>query len=126
MTFKRNYLNSDEIPCDLFKLEVANGRTNHGISERDAIWLNTEHCHYYRTYDSDGRLQTECTAVMGHKHDIEILRDKKGEIQELKCGAAKWSNDNHTHKMSYKYSSAIKQRVWNTEVQRALVNESID
>jgi hypothetical protein len=119
MSFKRNFLNTDEIDCDLFKLEQASARVNHGISEKDAYWVTNEHTHFFRTHDSEGKTLNECAATCGHKHDIQIIRDKKDpeKIIDIKCVPAKWANDQHIHVITYKYSSKIKRRVWNPDVQ---------
>jgi len=116
---KRRYAQDLEFDSDLFKLEVTNMVKNLGAEDNNPILANVEHCHFYRTFDSNGRKQTRCSFVGGHTHDVEVKVNKNGELTAT-CSPAIGTKfgDNHTHKIDYLKSDKLQKRKINEDAQR--------
>ena len=73
---------------DLFRLKTATLMRNMAWSSKmKAIWEPMDHKHFFHTYDSDGRPQTNSTAALGHFHECEMY-EEAGKVK-LKVGPAK-------------------------------------
>lgn len=116
--FKRIYKGEAEIDHDLFKLEVANLKKNISIDDERPIYVGVEHCHFYHTYDSNGKIQETCNPIAGHSHKITMKENADGEL-EITCGPPivksggkyqQMKNDNHTHDIRYLRSERMKVR----------------
>lgn len=70
---------------DLFKAEVASYRKNTSWKFAQPKLENVEHCHFFHTYDSNGRPQTKTNSVGGHYHEIKWKVDQSGELV-AECG----------------------------------------
>jgi hypothetical protein len=116
---KRTMKGTEKIFIDLFKLEV-------GILMRDISWnknpnlVPIEHCHFFRTFDSNGKKMTQCSAVAGHTHDVTVSEKMvKGEkLLVATCGPAKSGDKTHTHEVKYVRSEEIKKRILSDEAAR--------
>jgi len=91
-------------------------------------WTTIEHCHFFHTIDSKGTVQSRCTPINGHFHDISIVQDGTADSPPVyKVGPAKKEvlkkvngklrktiievpYDGHTHKMEYLRSEILKPR----------------
>jgi hypothetical protein len=115
---KRIYSKDMEFPSDLFKLEIANMLKNAGFDDKKPVLQNVEHCHFYRTYNSNGKKLTQCNFVGGHTHEVTVDVKADGTLV-AKCGKAYGSkfNDEHTHKTSYVRSDVIAKRKLNEGAQ---------
>lgn len=86
-TQQRRFQETTTYYSDLFKLQVAkllhwNGwkkitkdspRDRSGNLNED--WMMTEHCHYFHTIDSNGKVQDYCQPVAQHVHKMKVVRD---------------------------------------------------
>lgn len=124
---KRVYKGDLEIDHDLFKLEVSTMRKNISINETDPLYTGVEHCHFFHSYDSNGRKQDSCAPIAGHTHEVEMFVNADGDI-DAKVGPAvvkkggkyvPFANDNHTHDATYLRSEKIKIRTVNNEAVKA-------
>ena len=127
---KRFYKGEEVVDSDLFKLQVASFRKKISIDgEKPARYENAEHCHYFHTYDSNGRPMNKASSVGGHTHTIvwEEVGDeffarcstpeptnafKKGKFQD--------GNDLHTHTVKYIRSSRVKASVMSGDAQKEI------
>jgi len=113
---KRVYNKDLEFDSDLFKLEVTNMLKNIGAEDKKPLLTNVEHCHFYRTYDSNGKKQTKCSSIGGHHHEITVSVDSKGNlVAECSPAVGTKFNDNHTHKVTYLKSDRLQKRKPNIE-----------
>ena len=127
---KRMFDKDGKIPSDLFKLEIADMSKNIGLDDKAPIWQAVPHVHFYHTRCSDGKVQTACSAVGGHKHDVTVKYNKDGEILSVVCGPC--SNpgrnadhkDTHIHEITYLQSSEVNVRVKNNDAQVFLANQA--
>ena len=120
----RLYKEDMEIDSDTFKLEIANYSRNISFDDKRPILVGTEHCHFFHTYDSGGKVMTQCNYVGGHTHDVTITVDEKGNMIG-ECGPAKSlkpTMDNHTHKVTYLKSDRFKTRTLYPAAQEAILN----
>ena len=123
---KRVYSANMKLDSDLFKLEITMMKKNIGYNNDKHILADVEHCHFYRTVDSNGRSQKNSSYVGGHSHDIEVFEVfKDGENHlKAKCSPAKGSKfvDTHVHNVHYVRSDKIYRRKLNEEAQLAITN----
>jgi len=92
---------------DLFKLKVAKMLLWKGF-KKDSLeaafdedgnlnedWFHVEHCHFFHTVDSNGKVQDYSVPVGQHFHKMKVIRDpnKPSEIISVECasGPLKWS-----------------------------------
>jgi len=91
-------------------------------------WTTIEHCHFFHTIDSRGTVQSRCTPINGHFHDISIVEAGTADSPPVyKVGPAKKEvlkkvngklrktiievpYDGHTHEMEYLRSEILKPR----------------
>lgn len=113
---KRIYNDGMHFDSDLFKLEVANMLKNIGYDDKDPVLKNVEHCHFYRTIDSNGRKQNRSSFVGGHTHDVIVKVNENNELV-AECAPATGTkfNDRHTHETTYLKSDAIEKRRMNKD-----------
>jgi hypothetical protein len=127
---KRVFDKDGKIPSDLFKLEMADMSKNIGFDDKNPIWQAVPHVHFFHTRCSDGKVQTACSAVGGHKHEMKVEYNKNGEVISAVCGPC--SNpgrdpihkDTHTHEVTYLQSSEVNIRVRNSDAQMFLANQA--
>lgn len=126
----RVYKNQQNIPSDVFKLEVEEMLKDHGW-ENNPMVMKHEHTHVFRTYDSSGKKLDRCSPCGGHFHMVEYdesttpvtiksvsvamkeITVKEGLRYVKKC--VPWENDSHTHEINYFKSDMIKPRKANVE-----------
>lgn len=122
---KRIYAENISIDSDLFKLEVANFQKNLGFDDKKPILTGAAHCHFYRTFDSNGKKQTRCNFVGGHTHDVSIEVDAKGNFKAT-CSPAIGSKfmDQHIHEVNYIRSDTVTRRKLNEEAQKYIASMS--
>lgn len=122
---RRIYKGDMEIDHDLFKLEVSTARKNVSI-DNTPLYAGVEHCHFFHTYDSNGRKQAACSPIAGHTHQMEVTADDDGNLVAKAGPAVKYaggkfipvSGDNHTHDTTYIASEKIQVRRVSAEAQR--------
>ena len=129
---------------DLYKLKVASMLRNiswNAVPENVSI----EHCHFFHTVDSDGKVQTTSTAIGGHFHEMEVIPQANG-VAKVICksgpmthgktkfrGQWKKTNvpyypedkegnigDDHTHEVQYISSCEITPRINNIEALKVI------
>ena len=115
---KRVYKKDLEFDSYLFKLEVAKMIKNLGADDKKPIPAQVEHCHFFRTYDSNGKKQVKCSHVGGHTHEVTVTVDKDGNLK-AKCSEAIGTKfgDNHSHKVKYFKSDRLQKRKLNADAQ---------
>jgi hypothetical protein len=108
---KRTYSDNRVIESDTFKLEVANCMKNLSYDDNQPLWVGVEHCHWFHTFDSNGRKMDKCNSVSGHHHDIKYGVDAKGNLT-AKCSPCVSRNpkDVHAHDITYIKSDKFKVR----------------
>ena len=122
---KRIFKGEGTVHHDLFRLE--NAQTQKNISfHKSPIWEPIEHKHFFHTVDSDGKPQNRCSPTAGHFHYVEV-EEKDGELVATcsrpmkmaivngKREAVEYTNDNHTHDVTYLQSEEVKKRVYNED-----------
>lgn len=132
-TTQRTYKQDIKIESDLFKLNVSKMKKDVDNNKEDPNLIQLEHCHTWRTYDSDGKRQQYCSPVGGHFHEITYEEDGNGVVKvksvspPLTWGAKKIKgkfkktavpisdhlNDHHTHEVEYIESHKINARQQN-------------
>lgn len=120
----RVYNRDMEIDSDTFKLDVANYAKNLSFDDNNPLLIGVEHCHFFHTFDSNGKKQIRCNAVGGHTHEVTISIDENGDFVG-ECSAPisnKKLNDKHTHKVSYLKSDRFKVRSINKDAQAYIAN----
>jgi len=129
---------------DLYKLEVSSMLKNISWNS-DIENVSIEHCHFFHSVDSDGKVQTTSNSVGGHFHVMEVIQNASG-APTVKCsgpktyGKSKYqgkyrkaivpyypgnadegvAGDNHTHEVTYIRSCEIHPRVNNTEALKVI------
>jgi hypothetical protein len=139
---KRVYKGDATVYTDLFKLEVAYFKRKTSLDsekgiKRPVTYEDTEHCHYFHTYDSNGKKMVKCNAVGGHTHEVSIkevdgkfvckcsqpisVDSKKKKFISFQNGA-----DKHTHKITYIESEKVEVRRKSKLAQNAIDNYKND
>lgn len=132
-TQTRVYKQDIKIESDLFKLSVAKMKKDMDNNKEHPNLVPLEHCHIWRTYDSEGKPQQYCSPIGGHFHEVTYEEDAKGAVKiksisgPLTWGAKKIKGkfkkvavpipehleDNHTHTYEYIESHKINARQQN-------------
>ena len=121
----RRYTGEFEIDTDTFKLERANMIKNLGVDDKNPIAVPAEHCHFFHTYDSNGKKMTRASAIGGHSHEVEISVDENGNLVG-KCSPAiavskhLVGGDAHVHEVTYLKSDKLQVRKMNEDAQRII------
>lgn len=129
-TQPRFFQKTQEIHCDTFKLEVAKMKKNLALLGAADDIVNIEHCHFFRTYNSDGKKETHCHPVGGHTHEV-VYKEVEGGVAEIVSISGPVSivtkvvkgkrqkisqpmnadiEDFHTHDITYHGSSSVMKR----------------
>ncbi len=131
----RVFGNSRTIDHDLFKLLVAPLQRDVSWNDRPDI-ETIEHCHFFHTIDSDGRVQTYSTPTASHFHKMEVVPNAdptKPPTVRCASGPLKWVRkrirgkmtklveststedcpDDHTHEVLYRCSNKVAVRTAN-------------
>lgn len=145
-TLERVFTSTTEAYSDLFKLEVGKVWKNHGVHAAGKTpdtdpedWKEWEHCHQYRTRDSDGKGLKTSSSIAGHFHIIETKENPKGGAPiVISCSgpmvmgktkkAGRWIQapipindyDDHTHPVTYLQTHRIQARIMNVEAQKVI------
>ena len=151
---QRRYKENMSFFSDLFKLNVASMLQWKGYQEitKDAPldengnlnedWFHTEHCHWFHTFDSNGKEQFYTPMIGQHCHKIEIKRDPSNpeDILSFKVVGPplKWiitkkygkrqkilspdPHDTHTHEMEYKKTNKLSRPDINSEAVKVIGN----
>lgn len=119
-----------KIHSDCFKLEVAACSVDKSWTKIPELY-EQEHCHWFHTFDSDGKKQFKTNSVSGHFHLIEfeeghegdaakiisvsgpmceVLREVDGRMKKVIEPVKAKLKDDHTHKITYIKSSVVEQR----------------
>jgi len=118
---ERVYKQDIKIESDLFKLEVAKMKKDMVNNKDNPSLLEIEHCHTWRTFDSDGKPQPHCSPIGGHFHEIKYQEDENGAVKVMSVsGPMTWGvakvkgkfkktavpipdhlEDDHTHTATY-------------------------
>jgi hypothetical protein len=118
---KRVYTSNMTIDSDLFKLEASSMKKNVGIYDAAPMLIDVEHCHFYRTFDSNGKYMNKCNFVGGHTHEVKTSVSKDG-LLSAECGSPIGSvaGDKHTHAIRYIKSDRVEKRRINDEAQKTI------
>lgn len=120
---ERSYTGKKEIDSDTFKLEVAAYKRNISFDPARPQYEHIEHCHFYHTYDSNGRQCTTCNAVGGHQHTVTVEYDENGQMLSADCGPSVGrAGDNHIHTIRYIKSDRVERRIINENAQKYILN----
>lgn len=144
--FERTFTKTKKIISDVFKLEPAQVikqvGTEKDIDKDPESFKGFEHCHIFRTFDSDGKRHAKCCSTAGHFHDIEWDYDKDGKpfvksisgpmVTTRKQVRGKWVQvsspankyDDHTHDITYLQSHEVSARTTNIEAQKVIAFEA--
>ena len=78
---KRNTSRSMTVHSDLFVTTVSNLMRHTGYTNPPQLadYTPIAHQHYFRTVNADGNMEKTTSPVGGHFHDVEIVKDEKGE-----------------------------------------------
>lgn len=132
-TQQRIYKQDVKIESDLFKLQMSKMKKDMDNNRDDPNLIQMEHCHVWRTYDSDGKPQQYCSPIGGHFHEITYEEDENGAVKitsvspPLTWGAKKIKGrfkkvavplpehlmDEHTHTTEYIESHRLNARQQN-------------
>lgn len=92
MGFQRQMKGEKKVFHDLFKLQSALVKKNHGYIDGDdpdlgtCVMVEHEHTHVWHSVDSSGKPQEYATWTAGHTHKIDVVKDEEGNITEIKVG----------------------------------------
>jgi hypothetical protein len=119
---KRVFKGDHEIVSDLFKLDVAYFAKNISFDPKRPKREDVEHCHFFRTFDSNGKKLNKSNAIGGHYHEVILSVDEDGNLVG-KCSPPirnrgsdpNYPGDDHTHEMIYRRSDQFKARRTNQE-----------
>lgn len=116
-TTKRRLKGEQKVYGDLFKLLVTNCQKNFGTEIAPRL-LPVEHCHFFHSFDSNGRKMTRCSSIAGHYHECKMV-EENGSLK-LEVGPAVWNvdverrvlnnvigGDNHKHDSEYISSEEV-------------------
>jgi len=78
----RVYREQVVIETDVFKTTIGMMNKNIG-TDRSPRLEPTEHVHFFRTYDSDGKKYTKTNSVGGHYHLVELEEQEEGPVKIL-------------------------------------------
>ena len=119
----RVFANQMTIASDLFKLEPANMSKNTSWNDKAPILIPVEHCHFFRTYDSNGKRMDVCNHVGGHSHKVTVTVNRSGDlIAECSPAINTKFNDSHTHAVTYLRSDKVQRRVMNKEATEVIAS----
>jgi hypothetical protein len=134
-----------QIFSDCFKFELSKMKRNVSWTE-EPEYVDVEHCHFFHTVDSDGKVQTYTTATGGHFHEVEMIpAENPGELPTILCksGPLKWAQkkvagkykkvlvpadkygtDNHKHEVNWVHSSKCKVRTISEDAAKFIMKVS--
>ncbi len=134
------------IESDLFRLKLANAMKNIALPDSGQIDLEkVEHSHFWRTYDSDGKLMKYCAPVAGHFHEITFQEDPnggpvkvvkvsgpmrmgqqriRGQMRAVPIPVSEELEDNHVHETEYLKSHKVEARVTNVRAMQFIGEEA--
>lgn len=118
---------------DLFKLEVASFKKNIGTARSPRL-IDTEHCHFFHTFDSSGRKMEYSSSIGGHAHKITVkevdgklvaecgpaIKIDRAEKGEANSKEERAFTDNHIHEVLYVDSEEVEIRRRNPNALRDL------
>ena len=122
---ERRYKGETQFNHDLIKLEMTIVERNMSFNPKRPRYVPVEHCHFFHTFDSNGKPQRHCNRVNGHFH--EVFWDE--DTLTAKCGPALCHKiedgemvtrpmvKQHTHDCTYLESELMTARKINTEAQ---------
>lgn len=133
---KRVFADAVEMVHDLFRLNTATMKKNVSWNEVPEL-VDVAHEHFFHTVDSSGRPQKYSAPVGGHFHELEVEKNKKGEViavsvkgpplkfarrrvgKRMKKVVVEFNEaDKHTHECTYERSSRLKKAQVNEEAVR--------
>lgn len=68
--------------------DVSPQAVRQGDGDHAAVYVKQEHCHFYHTYDSNGKKQTKCSFIAGHTHEITEVPQGPGNPPKIVVGPA--------------------------------------
>lgn len=137
-TIKRTFAEDRIIHSDLYKFEVEKMKRNVSWTE-EPEYVDVEHCHFFHTFDSDGKAQTQTSPVGGHFHLVEVIPSEdptgvptvicksgpmhyetkkvQGKYKKMIVPQDRHGVDTHTHEVAYMHgkSSTVGLRKMNAE-----------
>lgn len=153
----RRYRENTSFFSDLFRLQLAKllqwkgwtkvsqnaPKDENGNLNDD--WVLTPHCHYFHTFDSNGKKQEHCQPVAQHVHKMQVVRDPENpdDILEVRCvsGPLKWvitekfgkrqkileedPHDKHRHDTEYIKSNQITQAKMNSDAVKVISRATV-
>lgn len=119
----KRYISSGlSVVTDLFKLNSTTMIKDLGWDENHPIPTPMEHCHFYRTYNSNGKKNLGTNIVGGHYHEITVSVDGKGNLVaecsppiQNKKSEKIHGKDNHIHTSTYIKSEEVELRKFNAD-----------
>lgn len=124
---QRNLKGTRKVHHDLFKLKSTTFLKNLGLPSKPH-WIPTEHCHFFHTRDSNGRLMTHASSIGGHTHRVTVKVVDGLFVAE--CGPAEikvkgdrvvqFPNDQHTHEIEYLWSEEVEARKMNQSAAKVM------
>jgi len=122
---------NQSIRSELFKLEIGMVKKNHG-TENSPLFLDHEHTHTFRTFDSSGRGQETATPIAGHFHEVKVTFGDADNRSKIEVGPAVQyitknvggrqvrsvtpiAGDNHTHEWTYIATQQLQSRVYSDD-----------
>ena len=131
----RIYTGVQQINSDAFKLTNALMKKNHAMDGSDPLWVDHDHTHFYRSFDSHGAELKHSPPVGGHFHEVRITGvDTNGRPMAEVGPPLKWvtarqgrrtvrvavevPEDRHTHHAVYLRTDLIKVQQINPEFVR--------
>ena len=140
----RRYRSQMTIESDLFRATLSSANKNISWSEGDVKLEPVPHVHFFRTYDSDGKLLSATNAVAGHFHQVKFKQVENGPVEILSVSPAmrmvkkkikgkyvqvaeplpEMLEDSHTHELEYVVSHTITARQSNAGAAQFIGSEA--
>lgn len=117
----RVYGNQQEFDSDTFKLELATFQKNISWNDKNPILEPVEHCHFFHTFDSNGKRCDRSCRVGGHYHNVVVKVNEEGQlIGESGPAIGGLPTDRHIHTVRYIKSDIVKLRRYSPEALKSI------
>lgn len=130
---KRVMRGQEQVHHDLYVLEATNTVKNESFN-KNPMWVNINHGHKFHSCDSKGVKIDKSAPSAGHFHFMTEHEDEEGNLSATcsipytmglvdgKKKAVPYTNDNHTHKVTYINSETFTARMPSEEGLKAISN----
>lgn len=102
---------------DTFKLEQSSFHKNISFDANAPLLVPVEHCHFFHTFDSYGKVMKQSNKVGGHYHEVTVEEVDGKLVGKCSVQIGGMKDDKHTHEINYIKSDEVTLRTINKEAQ---------